>query len=65
MSQSCLLYKGPSDIVHKHEKSMRTDELRLSDDEHELLESYRNTEYHPTVPFGYVVAELVRGADHE
>lgn len=44
---------------------MRTDELRLSDDEHELLESYRNTEYHPTVPFGYVVAELVRGADHE
>lgn len=44
---------------------MRTNEIRLSDDEHELLQSYRNAEYHPTVPFGYVVAELVRGTEHE
>jgi hypothetical protein len=41
---------------------MRTNEIRLSDEEHTLLEKYRDSAYHPTVPFGYVVGELVREA---
>lgn len=41
---------------------MRTNEIRLSDEEHDLLDKYRADEYHPTVPYVYVVGELVRGA---
>jgi hypothetical protein len=38
---------------------MRTKEIRLSDSEHRRLENYMTNKYHSTVPFGYVISELL------
>jgi hypothetical protein len=39
---------------------MRSNEIRLSDSEKQLLQQYRDSEFHPTVPYGYVVAEVLK-----
>lgn len=51
-------YSLPRLSVH-----MRTNNIRLSDTEKKRLAEYRDTHYHPTVPFGYVVAELIKKAE--
>jgi hypothetical protein len=38
---------------------MRTKEVMLSDDEHRLLTNYKQEEYPPHTPFGYIIGELV------
>ena len=42
---------------------MRTNNIRLSDAEKKRLAEYRDTHYHETVPFGYVVSELLEEAE--
>lgn len=44
---------------------MRTKEIRLSDSEHRRLENYKTNQYHKTVPFGYVISELLDEAQEE
>jgi hypothetical protein len=38
---------------------MREKEIRLSESEHEQLKNYKIEEYDSTVPFGYVIGELL------
>jgi hypothetical protein len=44
---------------------MRTKEIRLSDSEHSRLQNYKTNKYHSTVPFGYVISELLDEAQEE
>ena len=42
---------------------MRKKKIRVSDTEHRLLTEYRNKEYGPEVPYGYVIADLLNGEE--
>jgi hypothetical protein len=44
---------------------MRKKEIRLSDSEHSRLQNYKTNKYHSTVPFGYVISELLDEAQEE
>ena len=44
---------------------MRKKEIRLSDSEHRRLENYKTNQYHKTVPFGYVISELLDEVEDE
>jgi hypothetical protein len=42
---------------------MRTKEIRLSEEEHEQLTNYKIEEYDSTVPFGFVISQLIEGEE--
>lgn len=44
---------------------MRDKEIRLSDSEKQRLCEYRDTQYDETIPYGYVVGDLLDRVDFD
>jgi len=44
---------------------MRQKEVKLSSDEHRLLNKLKKSEYHAHTPYGFIVRDLVEGALEE
>jgi hypothetical protein len=42
---------------------MRNKEIRLSDREHEQLTDYKIENYDSTVPYGFVISQLIEGEE--